>query len=399
LAVWDLLLAALSLLIALGWVAVLVVSRRNVSLVPSLGRSEGNEDRLTVSVIVPARNEAKVLPATLESLLAQRVLRKEVILVDDHSTDGTELTTSLYLDRGVVYVRPPRTPEGWMGKSWACHFGYLNSRGEWLVFVDADSRMMDERLLGDAIGTAVAKGIDAFSLIPRLSTDRIASRVMLPTLLMLMYFLAPPSKSNDPSERLAFFFGAFIAVRRSAYEAVGGHASVRSELLDDKALGELLKASGKRTALIDASERFEAEFAGTFRDHLGGLMRLFTQYALDEAKRRGNPFRRLSRYLVGGLLFFGGPIALPLLAISTAQHPLVVGVSLTPLLASLASQALYLRWMGERMRYAPLAPLAHLVILLALIRVSASTLKGKAEVRWHGRTYVADLRSGTLKLV
>jgi cellulose synthase/poly-beta-1,6-N-acetylglucosamine synthase-like glycosyltransferase len=99
LAVWDLLLAALSLLIALGWVAVLVVSRRNVSLVPSLGRSEGNEDRLTVSVIVPARNEANVLPATLESLLAQRGLRKEVILVDDHSTDGTELTASLYLDR------------------------------------------------------------------------------------------------------------------------------------------------------------------------------------------------------------------------------------------------------------------------------------------------------------
>jgi hypothetical protein len=259
--------------------------------------------------------------------------------------------------------------------------------------------MMDERLLGDAIGTAVAKGIDAFSLIPRLSTDRIASRVVLPTLLMLMYFLAPPSKSNDPSERLAFFFGAFIAVRRRAYEAVGGHASVRSELLDDKALGELLKASGKRTALIDASERFEAEFAGTFRDHLGGLMRLFTQYALDEAKRRGNPLRRLSRYLVGGLLFFGGPLVLPLLAIATAQHQLVIGVSLTPLLASLASQALYLRWMGERVRYAPLAPLAHLVILLALIRVSASTLSGKAEVRWHGRTYVADLRSGTLKQV
>jgi len=119
LAVWDLLLAAPSLLIALGWVAVLKVSMRNVSLVPPLGRSEGTEDRLTVSVIVPARNEARVLPATLESLLAQRSLRKEVILVDDHSTDGTERTASRYLGSGVIYVRPPRTPEGWMGKSWA----------------------------------------------------------------------------------------------------------------------------------------------------------------------------------------------------------------------------------------------------------------------------------------
>jgi len=283
--------------------------------------------------------------------------------------------------------------------SFFCHVGYLNSRGEWLVFIDADSRMGYEKLLSDAICTAVAKGLDAFSLIPRLSTNRIASRVMLPTLLMLMYFLAPPSKSNDSSERLAFFFGNFIAVRRGAYEAVGGHASVRSELLDDKALGELLKANGKRTALIDASERLEAEFAGAFRDYLGGLMRLFTQYALDEARRSGNPLRRLSRYLVGGLLFFGGPSALPLLAIATAQHQLVVGVNLIPLLASLASQALYLRWMGERARYAPLAPLAHLVILFALIRVSASTLMGKAKVRWHGRTYVADLRSGALKLV
>jgi|GEM_PF-392338 len=397
-AAWEFALAALSLLIALGWAAVLAVSRRNLSLVPPLSRSGGVAGGLTVSIIVPARNEAGVLPGTLDSLLAQRGLRKEVILVDDHSTDGTERVTSRYLGRGTIYVLPPETPEGWMGKSWACHVGYLNSRGEWLVFVDADSRMKDETLLSDAIGMAAAKGLDALSLIPRLSCSGIASRTMLPTLLMLMYFLAPPSKSNDPSERLAFFFGAFIAVRRSAYEKVGGHSAVRSELLDDKALGELLKASGMRTALVDASERFEAEFAGTLRDYLGGMTRLFAQYALDEAKRRGSPARRLSRYLVGGLLFLGGPSALPAIALSTAQHPLVTAMSLLPLAASLTSQALYLRWMGERVRYAALAPLAHLAILSALIRVATSSLVGKVKVRWHGRTYVADLRRGTLRL-
>ncbi len=395
---WDVMLAAFSLLIALGWVTVLAVSRRNASLVPSLESSGGAAEGLTVSVIVPARNEADVLPGTLDSLSAQRGLRKEVILVDDHSTDGTERIVSRYLGRGVIYVLPPRTPEGWMGKSWACHFGYLNSRGEWLVFVDADSRMKDETLLSDAIGAAVAKGLDALSLIPRLSSSGIASKVMLPTLLMLMYFLAPPSKSNDPSERLAFFFGAFIAVRRSAYEKVGGHASVRSELLDDKALGELLKASGMRTALVDASERFEAEFAGSFGDYIGGMTRLFTQYALDEARKRRSPVGRLSRYLVGGLLFFGGPSSLPLIALTTAQHPLVIPVSFAPLLASLTSQALYLRWMGEAVRYAVLAPLAHLAILFALIRVATSSLRGRVKVRWHGRTYVADLRSGALRL-
>lgn len=394
----ELALAAFSLLVAIAWAGALALSLRNLGRVPKLTGSGDGSNRTTVSVIVPARNEASVLGKTLESLLAQEGVAMELIVVDDHSTDGTERIVSRYLRSGVVYVLPPRTPEGWMGKTWACHVGYLNSRGDWLVFLDADVRLKDRRLLQNALDAASSEGLDALSLIPRLSTRTLASKVMLPALLMLMYLLAPPSKSNDPRERLAFFFGAFIAVRREAYESVGGHAAVRGELLDDKALGELLKSKGRRTALLDASDRYEAEFAGGLRDHFGGLIRLFTQYALDEASRNGRPVGRLSKYLAGGLVFLGGPTALPLMAVVLASHPVTVGLCLSPILASLVAQAVYLRRIGERAVYALAAPVAHLVILSALIRVTAWTVRGKARVEWHGRKYAADLRRGGIRL-
>lgn len=394
----ELAVTALSLLLTAAWGVALLASLRNLGRVPRLAGSGRGSRSWTVSVIIPARNEAGVLEGTLESLMAQEGIAMEVIVVDDHSTDGTELVVSRYLRRGVVYLLPPETPEGWMGKTWACHAGYLNSRGGWLVFLDADVRLLDRGLLREALSAATSGNLDALSLVPRLSTRNVASRVMLPSLLMLMYLLAPPSKSNDPRERLAFFFGSFIAVRREAYEAVGGHEAVRGELLDDKALGELLKSRGMRTALLDASDRYEAEFAGGLRDHFGGLIRLFTQYALDEVARSGRPVRRLSKYLVGGLVFLGGPTALPLIALAAASSPLTIAASLTPLVASLVAQAAYLRVIGERTAYAVAAPLAHLVILSALVRVAAWTLRGRARVRWHGRTYVADLRRGGIRL-
>ncbi|MEM2043016.1 MAG: glycosyltransferase family A protein, partial [Nitrososphaerota archaeon] len=204
----ELALAAFSLLVAIAWAGALALSLRNLGRVPKLTGSGDGSKSTTVSVIVPARNEAGVLGGTLESLLAQEGVAMELIVVDDHSTDGTERIVSRYLRSGVVYVLPPRTPEGWMGKTWACHVGYLNSRGDWLVFLDADVRLKDRRLLRNALDAASSEGLDALSLIPRLSTRTLASKVMLPALLMLMYLLAPPSKSNDPRERLAFFFGA-----------------------------------------------------------------------------------------------------------------------------------------------------------------------------------------------
>ncbi|MDW8042280.1 MAG: glycosyltransferase family 2 protein [Nitrososphaerota archaeon] len=393
----ELAVAAFSLLISIGWAVILSMSQRNRKKVRSLPRADGTctlEDR--VSVVIPVRNGEGIIGQTLNSVTAQEGVKCEVIVVDDRSSDGTATATARFIGKGVVYVLARERPEGWMGKSWACHEGYLTSSGDWLVFMDADSQLQEEGLLMDALCFARSEGMSAMSLMPRLRTDSIASKVMLPALYALLYVLAPPYKTTDPSSDLAFFFGAFIAVKRSAYEEVGGHHAIRDKLLDDKSLGELIKSSGHRVALLDASDRFSATFAGSFRGHVNGLQRLFTQYAVESVQERGvlGGLLFMTRYLAAAVLAMIPPVALPIVAIALDLPLYVKLLSLLPVLTVITGHHRISASVGIRGVYSLTIPLAHLTILSVLLYVAARSLSGKLVLKWHGRKYVYELRRG-----
>lgn len=209
---------------------------------------ETNPSRHMVSVIVPARNEEACLETCLESLAAQTGVTFEVIVVDDHSTDRThEIAESFaqgYSDT-VRVVDAGSLPEGWTGKNNAVVTGARAARGEWLLFTDADTVHLPGSL-ARALQEAEEHYVDMLSYSPEQIAVTFWEMATLPVVFAELAREYPPSKVSDPKSPAAAANGQYILIKRSAYEAVGGHAAVAREILEDVALARAVKVSGRK---------------------------------------------------------------------------------------------------------------------------------------------------------
>ena len=219
----------------------------------------------TVSVVVPARDEAARIEGTLRRLLAQRHVELEIVVVDDRSRDATaEIVERLVReDPRVELVRVAGLPAGWLGKSHACERGARASRGEWLLFTDGDVFLAPE-VLARALAHARREEADHVVLAPAIDGQSFAARsataafgaTMLPLL----------AAANGAGKHGGIGIGAFNLVRRPAWEAVGGHGGLRLEVVDDIGLGRLLARAGFRTRACFAGHEVVADWARTLRD-------------------------------------------------------------------------------------------------------------------------------------
>jgi len=347
-----------------------------------LDRVEATNEDALVSVIIPARNEEATISKCIEAVLSQVGVKKEVIVIDDASEDNTSLILlKKYLSRGLRLVRLGRPEEGWVGKSWACHHGYLESNGDWLLFIDADTFFVDKYVIRDTLGYAIRNRVDALSLIPTLDSSSIASRTILPTLVALKYVLTPPRRSNNPNDPLAFFYGAYMLFRRSVYESVGGHARVRSRILEDKNLGELTKAMGFRVVLLDARDRLRAKFNESFGGYVNALLRLFTEYAESAGPRK------LWKYLAAGLVFMVLPLILAFYPLVASVSVLLTLLMILPLSLIFTIQAYELDRLGAPIYYFPLVVFSLLVIVGVLFSVAVRYRWIGVKLKWRGREY------------
>jgi len=210
-------------------------------------RSESENYRPEVSVIVPARNEEASLRTCLESLVSQSGVEFEIIVVDDHSTDRTrEIALSFAAAAGsrlrVVEAGP--LPAGWTGKNNAVVTGVHQARGEWLLFTDADTVHLPGSL-ARAIAEAKEHRVDMLSYSPEQIAVTFWEMAVLPVVFAELARQYPPSKVSDPNSPAAAANGQYILVKREVYDAVGGHAAVAGEILEDVALARAFKAAGK----------------------------------------------------------------------------------------------------------------------------------------------------------
>ena len=189
-----------------------------------------------VSIIVPARNEARNIDACLRSLLASTWPAFEVIVVDDHSADGTGAIARAIAghDLRVRVIDNPDLPDGWFGKQWACHQGALAARGPILLFTDADTRH-GPALLTRSMHAMTALGADLFSVGGRQVMETFWERLLQPHIfgLLLARFgnFERMNRSVNPYDKVAN--GQFMLVSRRAYDLTGGHAAVRSHVAED----------------------------------------------------------------------------------------------------------------------------------------------------------------------
>jgi chlorobactene glucosyltransferase len=359
---------------AASWIDVPLLERRPDAL-PSL------------SIVVPARDEERSIERCVRSLLAQRWLDLEVIVVDDRSTDATPqiLEHLAREDSRLRVVRGAELPEGWIGKPWALAQGARLARGEWLLFTDADSQH-DPAGAASALWFATRAGADALSIATRQELETFWERAALPAILgMILFVSGPLGAVNDPAQpKKAIANGQYILVSRRAYEALGGHAALRGEIVEDVAFAKRLKADGRFRYLLAGGDRLASV---RMYHSLPEIWAGFTKNVYVGAD--GN-----LAALGGGILYCTLlSIAPPVLAMrALAQRR--YGDALEALAASLAivcTASWGMRRAAFPRRLALLQPLGTVLFAAIIANSTWSVLSGRG-VEWRGRRYFGKPR-------
>jgi len=207
---------------------------RNLRTVP-LGR-EGRHRSVSVSVVVPARNETATLPLLLASVQRLTVHVDEVLVVDDASEDDTAAVARTAGAR-VRPAGPP--PSGWTGKAWACHVGAEATTGDLLLFLDADTVLAPDALSGLLDLHARRGGLLSVQPFHRV----VRSYEQLSAYFNVVSVLASGAFSSTDARR-PMAFGPCLLTSRADYERVGGHGAARDEILDDVGLAAAYRGAG-----------------------------------------------------------------------------------------------------------------------------------------------------------
>ena len=239
-----------------------------VRLEPVTGKLD---DPPMVSVCVPARDEERGIAACLESLLAQDYPRFEVIAVNDHSSDRTgELIRELAEKYSrLIALDGKDLPQGWLGKPFALHQAFQKSKGDILLFTDADP-VFKPHALSTAISTMREKGLDALTLMPQAEFGSFWERAVQPVIFGFIASLTRFRKVNSTDHKSAMGFGAFLMFTRSAYETIGGHEGGKADVLEDVLIAKRLKKAGLKLLVADAKRLFSIRMYYGFREIWSG---------------------------------------------------------------------------------------------------------------------------------
>ncbi|MHB2210181.1 glycosyltransferase family 2 protein [Methylobacterium sp. CM6257] len=246
----DTILTALALLCLTAALLPAVLAAVNLAV---LRRPAPEADPGLVSILIPARNEAGNIEATVRAALASTAVPVEVIVGDDHSTDATAEIVRAIDDPRLRLVAVPLLPEGWTGKNHACSHMAGLAEGRHLLFIDADVRLEPEAA-ASLSALARRSGAALVSGVPRQRTETLGEMLTVPMIdFLLLGYLPVPLMRRLPDPSLGAACGQLVLIARAAYASTGGHAAIRTSLHDGVRLPRLLRAAGHRTDLVAAA--------------------------------------------------------------------------------------------------------------------------------------------------
>lgn len=359
-----------------------VTHSRSLDEVPA----DAPADAPLVSVIIPARNERRNIERCVRSVLTAAYPSFEVIVVDDHSTDGTgDVARAIAAeDARVRVVSAEDLPPDWFGKQWACATGAREARGALLLFTDADTWHASD-LLPRSVNSLRERGADLLSVAPHQEMHSFWERVIQPQMfgaLAIRYGgTEHVSRTRRPADAIAN--GQFILVRRDAYDAMSGHALVRDRVAEDLALAQEWVRAGRRIALVAATKQMSTHMYASLAEVIGGW--------------------RKNIYAGGRTAALGGRVGRALFPLMLLAFPLtaLVPVFTLALGAGGMLSSAWLVWsavvvgvalvfwgviyagMGEPPFYAVLYPLGSAMLLY----IAVGALARGRQVAWKGRRY------------
>ena len=376
-------------------------------------RSVLPENAPLVSILVPAKDEGSRIADCIGRVLGQDYPSFEVIAINDRSTDDTgEVLDQVAVansspppleggggggDLGGLVARQlpldsrttkPRIrvfhidllPPGWLGKCHALDAGARHAEGEWLLFVDSDV-VLKPNALSQLAALSIDRSYDALSILTTIETHNLAEKAMLPLLAATWSSTFAADQTNEDSQTdVALANGQVFLIRKSAYDAVGGHAAVRDRIVEDVELARLLKKQGFKMRFLSGAHLARTRMHET----LGHMFNAWARIFAGTARGRIWPMVRTVLFLVCcGLTLL--PAAAWAVAggnvywqVAVAAHAVYIAVTM----------GLIWRWSGNNPLYVLLLPISVFIELAILIFSIRKAISGKID--WRGMSI--DLR-------
>jgi chlorobactene glucosyltransferase len=259
--------------VVLGLIVLLIISLSNLRYLRRLHIYPQPPNFPRFSVLVPARNEEENIGNCVSTILSQDYPDFQLIVLDDNSTDRTWEILQKFdsKDTRLKLLKGKPLPQDWLGKHWACHQLAQTADGELLLFVDADTTYQPD-MLRHAAGAIIAEKAALISALPRQIVVTWSELLSVPAFYFSILCGIPLGLANRQRNPLLFsVLGQFLLFRREAYTAVGGHAGVRQNVVDDLAIGR--KVIGMRFAysLLDGNGQVSCRMYRNFHQTWTGL--------------------------------------------------------------------------------------------------------------------------------
>jgi hypothetical protein len=333
--------------------------------------------RASCSVLIPARNEEATIESALSSVLQSVCVDFEVIVLDDGSTDRTaEIVRKIALSDARVRLEtavPLR--EGWCGKNFACHQLATLAQHPLLVFMDADVRVSRPDSLARLAAFADQSGAALISGVPRERTYGLIEKLIIPLIHFVLLGFLPIErmrKSTDP--RFAAACGQILAVRREAYDRIGGHTTIASRIHDAVALTRTFRAHGFKTDLFDGTDTFHCRMYRRASEVWHGF-----------AKNAHEGLGARQLILPATLLLLGGQV-MPLVLLPFAASPLALAFAIIGTVAAFLPRIVGI----VRFRQSLIGALLHPLGICALVAIQWFAFFRSFRRRpatWKGRSY------------
>lgn len=380
------------------WILLITDTKRSSKILPTIPQANNLTDTPKISIIVPARNESQDIESCISSLITQDYPNKEIILVDDSSTDKTAHIMESFAAKHkdiITAIHAKPKPAKWMGKTWACVQGVKHATGEILLFTDADT-IHAENTLSDTIHHMITNKIDALTITQKLSIPEIWTSVTMPviTSFKLVYpngmIRQYTSAINDPDNKVGGMLGAFIMIKRKVYHSIGGFESVKNDILEDWVIGNKIKSAGHTVKIAKGDHLVSAVWA---RD-LPTLKEIFKRLMIPFVVHDRN--KGIKDFILIASLLIGPSVCLPYFVINyliepRIEHGIMLGSGIIAMLSYMASFRVHAKMLGVKSYYFIISPVGGFVATIGFLVGLIGTKRGHA-VNWHDRIIdVADV--------
>jgi len=271
-------------LIFIFWIIEYVKNRKSSSRHPTcnLGLTDLINPPL-VSVIIPARNERENISKCLASINNQTYKELEIVVIDDGSKDGTYRAVEGMQKNNakLKLIKNGNLPEGWIGKNYAIHLGMKEARGEWLLFLDADTELYPDAI-SKVLSFSLSNNINMVSFSPEQVLRGFWESAVQPVIYEFLSYRYNYNWINSPNADAAAANGQFILIQRSVYEDAGGHETIRDKILEDVSLAENVKKKGFKIYFSYGREIVRCRMYKSLREIVQGWTKnLFTLLGYD----------------------------------------------------------------------------------------------------------------------